>query len=197
MVRYLKNLEALAPLGYQVGIHIRFAAPLFMRSTYSKAWRDLYDSQNYALRDPLVFWGISKSGVIRWSDITLPDPFGVMEQATAHGLTYGVVASCGKITSRTIVGAARDDREYDDGEMKEIAAIADALHEVTDPPVDLSPEAVEILRLRASGLDPDAAAAELGITREALEAHLATAQDRLGANTTAETLQMAREFRLI
>ena len=114
MVRYLQRLEQLAPMGYTAGIHIRFASPLYLRSTYPKAWQDLYAANNYSLRDPLVFWGVSKSGQIRWSEINLPDPFGVMKLAAEHGLTFGAVCSCGKITSRTIVGVARSDREFTD-----------------------------------------------------------------------------------
>ncbi|CTQ50119.1 autoinducer binding domain-containing protein [Jannaschia donghaensis] len=197
MVRYLQNLEALAPGGYSAGVHIRFASPLYMRSTYPVAWQELYAANNYALRDPLVFWGISKTGVIRWSEINLPDPFGVMAKAADHGLTYGAVASCGKITSRTIVGMSRDDREYNDAEMQELSAIADALHEVTEPPTDLTPAMVEALRLVGRGFRHTAAAAELGISESAFKARLSATRERLGAKTTAEALRMAREFRLI
>ncbi|SDZ53070.1 LuxR family transcriptional regulator [Jannaschia faecimaris] len=197
MVRYLQNLEEFAPVGYTVGVHIRFASPMYMRSTYPQAWQDLYSTNNYALRDPLVFWGISKTGVIRWSDINLPDPFGVMIKAAKHGLIYGAVASCGKITSRTIVGVSRDDREFTDSEMRGVAAIADALHEVTEPPTDLTPAMIEALRLVGEGFRHAAAAAELGISESAFKARLSSARDRLGAQTTAEALRMAREFRLI
>lgn len=197
MVRYLQDLEELAPVGYTAGVHIRFASPLYMRSTYPQAWQDLYASNNYALRDPLVFWGISKTGAVRWSDITLPDPFGVMDKAAGHGLIYGAVASCGKITSRTIVGVSRDDREYSDAELEEVAVIAEALHEVTEPPEDLTPAMIGALRLVGEGYRHTAAAAELGISESAFKARLSSARDRLGAQTTAEALRMAREFRLI
>lgn len=197
MVRYLQNLEALAPVGYTAGIHIRFASPLYMRSTYPQAWQDLYASNNYALRDPLVFWGISKTGYVRWSEINLPDPFGVLTKAAEHGLIYGAVASCGKITSRTIVGVSRNDREFTDSEMREVAAIGDALHEVTEPPEDLTTAMIEALRLVGQGYRHAAAAAELGISESAFKARLSSARERLGAQTTAEALRMAREFRLI
>ncbi|WP_235962651.1 helix-turn-helix transcriptional regulator [Jannaschia marina] len=197
MVRYLQRLEEMAPAGYTAGVHIRFASPLYMRSTYPQAWQDLYVDNNYALRDPLVFWGISKTGYIRWSEINLPDPFGVMAKAAEHGLTFGAVASCGKITSRTIVGIARADREFTEDEMAEAADIAQALHEVTEPPDDLTPAMIEALRLVGEGFRHAAAAGKLGISESAFKARLSAARDRLGAKTTAEALRMAREFRLI
>ena len=197
MVRYLQRLEQLAPMGYTAGIHIRFASPLYLRSTYPKAWQDLYAANNYSLRDPLVFWGVSKSGQVRWSEINLPDPFGVMKLAAEHGLTFGAVCSCGKITSRTIVGVARSDREFTDAEITEIASIADALHEVTEPPEDLTPAMIEALRLVGAGVRHTTAAAEIGISESALTARLSSARDKLGVKTTAEALRMAREFRLI
>lgn len=197
MIRYLQRLEQVAPMGYTAGIHIRFASPLYFRSTYPQEWQDLYAANNYALRDPLVFWGVGKSGQTRWSEINLPDPFGVMEKAAEFGLTYGAVCSCGKISSRTIVGVARSDREFTDAEIEEVAAIAKALDEVTEPPAGLTPEMTEALTLVGQGLHPATAAAEIGISEDVLQTRLSSAQDKLGAKTMAEALRMAREFRLI
>ena len=197
MVRYLQRLDEIAPGGYTVGIHIRFASPLYLKSTYPQEWQDLYAANAYSLRDPLVFWGISKTGKTRWSEISLPDPFGVMRKAAAFGLTHGAVVSCGKITSRTIVGAAHPDREFTDSEIDDIEQIALGLHDVAEPPEDLSPAMIEALRLIGDGYRHTAAAAELGISESALKARLSSARDRLGARTTAEALRMAREYRLL
>ncbi|WP_371153143.1 autoinducer binding domain-containing protein [Jannaschia sp. 2305UL9-9] len=197
MVRYLQRLDEIAPAGYTVGVHIRFASPLYLKSTYPQAWQDIYAANAYSLRDPLVFWGISKSGKIRWSEITLPDPFGIMKKAGQHGLTYGAVVACGKITSRTIVGAARSDREFTDTELSDIEEVALGLHDVTEPPEDLTPAMIEALRLVGDGYRHTAAAAELGISESALKARLSSARHKLGARTTAEALRMAREYRLL
>ncbi|MEL7182315.1 MAG: autoinducer binding domain-containing protein [Pseudomonadota bacterium] len=197
MVRYLQRLDDLAPSGYTAGVHIRFASPLYLKSTYPQAWQDLYASNAYSLRDPLVFWGISKSGRIRWSEINLPDPFGVMRQAAEHGLTHGAVVSCGKITSRTIVGVARSDREFTDAEIARVEEATQGLHDVAEPPEELTPAMIEALRLVGDGYRHKAAAAELGISESALKARLSSARVRLGARTTAEALRMAREYRLL
>ncbi|WP_308916849.1 autoinducer binding domain-containing protein [Jannaschia sp. LMIT008] len=192
----MQSLEQLAPSGFSAGLHIRFAAPLFFRSTYPRAWQDRYSSNNFGLRDPLVFWGISQTGAIRWSAITLPDPFGILRQAQEHGLTYGVVVSCGKITSRSVVGAARTDREFSDAEIAEIQAVAADLHAVTRPPDDLSAPMVDALRAVALGDSQPGAAAALGITEGALTRRLSSARQTLGVETTDEALRMAREYRL-
>lgn len=197
MVRYLNDLDRLAPAGYSAGLHIRFAAPLYFRSTYPEIWRNLYAEKNFALRDPLVFWGISTSGSTRWSSLMLPDPFNIMTQAREFGLVYGVVVSTGRITSRSIVGASRSDREFTDSELAELTAITEQLHEVAEPPEDVTPAMVEALRLVDAGYLRTEAAKELEITENALQERLSSARETLGADTTAEALRMAREYRLI
>ena len=82
-------------------------------------------------------------------------------------------------------------------EITEITSIADALHEVTEPPEDLTPAMIEALRLVGAGVRHTTAAAEIGISESALTARLSSARDKLGVKTTAEALRMAREFRLI
>lgn len=197
MVRYLQKLDDLSPAGYGAGVHIRFAVPLYFRSTYPEEWKSVYAANSYSLRDPLVFWGISKAGRTRWSEISLPDPFDVLEKAAEFGLAFGTVVSCGKITSRTIVGAARSDREFSDTEIDGIEEIAIGLHEVTEPPSDLTPALVAALKSMADGLAPADAAAQLGVSESVLKARLSAARERLGARTTEEALMTAREYRLL
>lgn len=197
MVRYLKRLDELAPLGYTAGLHIRFARPLYFRSTYAPEWQDEYNRNQYSLRDPLVFWGISKTGRTRWSEITLPDPFAVMVKARAHRLLYGAVISCGKLTSRTIVGISRDDREFSDAEMDDVAEITEGLHQVAEPPADLALADLEALRIMDILEDTTRAASKIGISEDALLARLSSAQTRLGTETTAEAIRLAKDYRLI
>ena len=47
----LAKLKKLAPAGYFVGLHIRFAAPLMQFQTYNKEWSNRYAERAYALRD--------------------------------------------------------------------------------------------------------------------------------------------------
>jgi len=196
MVRYLHRLDDLAPAGYSVGLRIRFASPLFFRSTYPQDWQDIYAANSYALRDPLVFWGISRTGRTRWSEIALADPFGVFRKAAHHGLTYGAVIACGTVASRSIIGTARSDREFTDVEIDTIAGIAEGLHDVADPPSDLTPDMIEALRAFHDGEDAATAATRLEISKDALRARLSSARDLLGVETMAEALRMARDYKL-
>lgn len=197
MDQLLLDLGKLSPQGFSAGLHIRFAAPLVYVRTYPESWVKLYDENAYALRDPLVFWGLGVKGKVRWSEIRLPDPFNIIGQAYQHGLHFGAVMSCGPITSRTIVGIARDDREFTDDEIDEANAVVQRLHDAAEPPTDLTPAQAEALRLLADGDRHSAAAAKLGISESAFKARLQSARVRLGARTTAQALKKAREYRLL
>ncbi|UWQ21219.1 autoinducer binding domain-containing protein [Jannaschia sp. W003] len=191
MDRLLAELHALAPAGYTAGLRIRFGTPLYLRSTYPQAWMDRYAARGYARRDPIVFWGVGNTGVIRWSEIGLPDPFGIFAEAQAHGLVFGAVAAVGRVTARSVLGTARSDREHTAEELDEIGHLARALHETVEVPPALPPGALEALRLLGEQGGPR------GMDPEAFEARLADARARLGTRTSDEALRTAREYRLL
>lgn len=193
----LDQLDQLAPMGYTVGLHIRFATPLIYKSSYPAAWVDHYNTHSYYLRDPLVFWGVGVEGTTRWSSIPLPDPFGVMKKAAAHGLTYGAVSSYGPITSRSIVGISRADREFSDDELGALRELTIQLHIESKPPSELTKAQIEALKCVANGDRHSAAAEKLGITESAFKARLTSARIRLEARTTSEAIRKAREYRLL
>ncbi len=193
----LEELGEITPGGYFLALHIRFAAPLMMFQTYDPRWSDHYSQNAYALRDPIVAWGISCTGATRWSEIDLPDPFGIMHQAAEFGLRYGVCISCGPMTSRTIASVTRADREYTDEEIAAISGIVLHLHTETEPPDSLTPAEVEALQVIAAGERYAAGANRLGISESALKARLASARRKLFARTSAEAIQRAKDYRLL
>jgi LuxR family transcriptional regulator len=193
----LERLDQLAPMGYTVGLHIRFATPLIYKSSYPTAWVDHYNSHSYYLRDPLVFWGVGVEGTTRWSSIPLPDPFGVMKKAANHGLNFGAVSSYGPITSRSIVGISRSDREFDDDELGQLRELTIQLHIEAKPPSELTKAQIEALQCLANGDRHTAAAEKLGISESAFKARLQSARVRLEARTTSEAIRKAREYRLL
>lgn len=193
----LAVLGKLAPRGFFVGLHIRFTAPLMTFQTYDKAWLDYYTDNGFVLRDPMTAWGFSTTGVIRWSDPALPDPFNLFREAARFGLKYGMTVSVGPIRSRTIASFARDDREFTRQEMEALHGIVCELHDMTEPPFELTTAQVEALRCVAGGDRHAAAAAKLGITESALKARLISARNRLMARTTAEAIQRAKDYRLL
>lgn len=195
--RLLRDLGREAPEGYAVGLHIRFAAPLITAHTYDERWLQIYTENAYALRDPMVFWGLSRTGATRWSDIVLPDPFGIFKQAARYGLKFGCAVSCGPLKSRTIVGASRADREFEDDEIARIEALVHQMHALSEPPQELTKAQVDALRCIADGDRHMAAAAKLGISESALKARLTSARERLLARTTSEAIQRAKDYRLL
>ena len=192
----LRNLARLAPVGYYVALHIRFGAPMLMFRTFPQDWTDRYTEQAYTLRDPLVAWGFSTEGTTRWSEITI-DPFGIMAEAARYGLGFGACVACGPISSRTIAGIARNDREFTDAEIAKAAELVSHIHAITEPPESLTPAQIEALRLIAAGDRHATAAAKLNISESALKARLNSARQRLLARTTAEAIQRAKDYRLL
>lgn len=195
--RLFAKLDAASPKGYAAGLHIRFAAPLISDSTYDEKWTEHYTMNAYGLRDPIIGWGLSCEGVIRWSELELPDPFDIWGQAAEYGLKYGLAISCGPMQSRTIVGVAREDREFTIHEAEHIAGIVRTLHEIAEPKTELTKAQLQALRCIADGDRHAAAAAKLGISESALKARLVSARDRLLARTTSEAIQRAKEYRLL
>ena len=195
----LDRLGDLAPMGFAVGLHIRFAAPLITAHTYPEKWLRIYTENGYGLRDPLVGWGLSTTGSARWSEImqVLPDPFGVWRQAEEHGLKFGAGISTGPISSRSIVGIGRRDREFSNEEIRQASELVATMHEVAQPPTELTKAQCEALQCIADGDRLAAAAFRLGISESAIKARLASAKQRLDVRTLPEAIQRAKEFRLI
>ncbi|MDP4032852.1 MAG: autoinducer binding domain-containing protein [Pseudorhodobacter sp.] len=195
--RELHQLTLLAPSGYFLGLHIRFTSPLMTFQTYDQAWIDHYTENGFVLRDPMIAWGFSTTGSIRWSDDKLLDPFHLFGEAEKYGLRYGATVACGMINSRTIGSFARGDREFREDEIASISTIVHRLHDITEPPEELTKAQVEALRCIAGGDRHAAAAEKLGISESALKARIASARLRLMARTTAEAIQRAKDYRLI
>ena len=193
----MARLKRLAPRGYALGLHIRFASAQIMVQTYDPEWIERYTSRGYMMCDPIVSWGFSTTGTVRWSEMDHPDPHDVFGQAAEFGLKFGVGVSYGPTSSRTIGGFARFDREFTDSEIEKIEETVILLHEQSTPPDSLTPAQVQALRMVAGGARYAEAAARLGISESALKARLKSARDRLFARTTAEAIQRAQEHRLI
>ncbi|RVT82558.1 LuxR family transcriptional regulator [Rhodobacteraceae bacterium CCMM004] len=193
----LRKLDAYAESGYFLALHIRFTSPLMFFQTYKQDWIEHYSSNGYVLRDPMTAWSFSTTGTTRWSNRRVPDPFGIFKEAKKFGLNYGMTASCGPILSRTVCSIARSDREFEDGEMAEVAVLVQRLHDMAEPTTRLTKAQHEALKAIADGHRHAAAAAMLGISESALKLRLASARDRLMARTTAEAIQRAKDYNLL
>ena len=193
----LSRLRRLAPAGYALGLHVRFASAHIMVQTYDPAWTERYTQSGHMLSDPVVLWGFSNVGACRWSALGMPDPNKILEQAREFDLNFGVAVSHGPLSSRSIGGFARSDREFTDAEIASIRETVEHLHQESTPPDTLTTAQRQALRLVASGSRYAEAAALLGISESALTARLKSARDRLFARTTAEAIQRAQEYNLL
>lgn len=193
----MSRLGALSPGGYSAVLHIRYASPLVLDVTFPSNWVDHYTVNAFALRDPIIAWGLSQEGATRWSAVKVPDPFNIFDQAASYGLKYGVAVSCGEIRSRSIISAARADREFTEGELQVFSKVSRALHQISEPRHQLTPAQLQALRCIASGDRYAAAAAKLGISESALKARLISARERLMARTTSEAIQKAKDINLL
>ncbi len=123
---------------------------------------------------------------------------GQPPRASGEGrLHFGVTAAWGPIKSRTIASFARADRDFRDDEIAIITAAVRRLHDMTEPPEELTKAQVEALRCIAGGDRFAAAAEKLGISESALKARITSVRIRLMARTTAEAIQRAKDYRLI
>lgn len=193
----VERLDALAPAGYFLGLHIRFMSPLITLRTYSQEWQDHYTDNVYGVRDPLIAWAYSRKGACRWSEVRVPDPFGIFKEAANFGLRFGVAVSCGPFSSRSIGGIARSDREFTDDELTEIKEVVEFIHVKTEPPERLTKAQREALICIAGGARHAEAAQKLGISESALKLRLTSARNRLLARTTTEAIQRARDHNLL
>lgn len=187
------RITSLAPGGYVGAFRLRYSRPLLYKFTYDPDWMKFYGDNNFAFCDPTIIYGLSKSGAKRWSQIKLPDPFHVMEKAKDFGLNYGVVISHGPVTSRSIIGCTRPDREFTDHEIAELNEHFVGIHNDLSDQTPLSAPQLEALRLYSHGYDYREIENHLAISRTALKARLVGARKRLGARSNVDAVRIATE----
>ena len=127
----LRRLGDLANAGYAVPLHFRFQAATYLFQTYPAAWTEAYSSGGMVMGDPVVRWGLTHVGVVTWAELEADDEAGVLAQARAHGLAYGVAISFDRGGSRSFAVLARHDRPFTAEETSEAQRLAEELHDLT------------------------------------------------------------------
>lgn len=127
----LEEVENLAPSGFAIAFHIRLTSPDFLFQTYPKNWIDTYSERGYVMVDPIVRWGFTETGSIRWSKLSDLDDQNILEQSLAHGMAFGVAIATEVEGDRSCAGFARNDREYTDEEISKLSALFQDLHDQT------------------------------------------------------------------
>lgn len=193
------DFSPLAPSGYYVALRIGFAFPMVEHNALPPEWVSKYTTEGLMLFDPVIRWLYANSGSCRWSDIDMPDPRGVLKSAHEHGLCYGIAISCLDKDERTrsFGSFARDDREFEDDEVKELEARLRQLHNDHTPPKTLTNAELEALRMVKNGLLVKEIAGILGVTEGAVKQRLKNAKTKLSAKTSTQAATMASDFGLI
>lgn len=188
----LAEIERLAPSGYIMGFGLRFGRPDLILNRYPPGWTRQYEENNYFFRDPLSVWTMTQIGTIRWSEVTIPDPFNVMQEAAKFGLKYGAAFVVKVDRKRSFMSLGRPDKEFSDTEMAMLAAKLQLWAQLfARSQVVLSEKEVEALRLMRDGLSHAEACAALGISVSALKLRLSSAQKKLGARNTISAVVKA------
>lgn len=194
------DLRKLANKGYYLALRVGFAFPLEEVNQLPKAWVDHYTAHGFMLQDPVMQWVYTHTGAICWSDIDLPDPLRIMDQAQTFGLRYGVAVACDDGTkegARSFGTFVRSDREFDERERRALEGYVARLHHEKAPPSNLTDAEIEALKMVRDGLRLKQIAHDLGITEGAVKQRLKNAKTKLGAQTSAQAAAMVGEFGLI
>jgi len=141
----VERVSVLAPTGYALAFHIRYATPTFLLQAYPKSWTTYYSFHALVMVDPTVAWGLSNYGSCRWSELT-DDPSRVMKRAAEHGLNFGITCATETDDSRSFGSFARSDREFNQSEIDELMGVLTHIHGATKSAKDLSQEAIDTLR---------------------------------------------------
>lgn len=194
------DLKELAPAGFHIALRIGFAFPLEEENAFPDPWIQHYSQQRFMLYDPIIRWVYQNTGYVRWSEIAIDDPRRVVAQAQTFGLRYGAAISYvaeGEQSLRSFGSFARNDREFNDLEMRLLAAYISRRHAETAPPSNLTAAELQVLSMIKQGKRIKQIAHELEVSEGAIKQRLKNAKLKLDAKTGPQAAALASQFGLI
>jgi LuxR family transcriptional regulator, quorum-sensing system regulator SdiA len=192
---------SLAPAGHYAALRLGFFSPEEELNAFDPRWVNHYTVHGLALHDPLMRWIYSGSGARRWSELTVPDPMGVLGAYAAFGMRYGAVicvTADEERPRRTFGYFARPDREFSAAELSELEATLRAAHfhdSEADQP--LTRAQTDALRLLSRGMRLKEIAYALNISESAVKARLKSAVARMNARTPVQAASIASQRGLL
>ncbi len=194
------TLGALAPLGHYIALRIGFAFPMSECNALPEPWIEYYTQNGLMVHDPVIQWVYSNTGTIRWSEIDLPDPRGVLEQARRYGLNFGAAVSCaddGPDCFRSFATFVRSDREFNADELARLTCLVQRLHASRAQVPNVTPAEREALSLVRDGFLTKEIASRLGVSEGAVKQRLRNARVKLGAKNGSQAVSIALRRGLI
>lgn len=194
------NFGNIATTGYYLALRVGFAFPVEEVNALPPDWVEHYTRERFMLQDPVIRWIYSNIGAVRWDDIDLDDPRGVLTEAQSFGLTYGVAVCCidGSQDGRRSFGTfVRSDQPFTDEELVELETLVRERHYAKLPPSNMTDAELEALRMVKAGMRLKEIAHELGVSEGAIKQRLKNAKDKLGARNGTHAATLASDHGLI
>ena len=194
------QIDEIAPAGFYVALRVGFSFPEEELNELPENWVEFYTTHGLVVHDPAMKWVYANSGAARLSEINLPDPHQVRERLAVFGLSHGAVISV--ITPadrgrRSYGMFFRDDRAFEEGDLRQLHSILSQLHSGAEVEGTLTAAEVQALRMQSEGLRLRQIAAEIGISESAVKARLNNAKRKLGAKTQSQAASIAAARRIL
>ena len=159
------------------------------------AWQRTYSANSYRYADPVIAWGLSRTGYRLWTGLDRPrpdDPSGFFLQAHGHGIVAMAGISVAGQGARSILELVSVLDDFAPSLLANFETRLAGLHPLflRDHPRLTCAEA-EALRLLAAGATIFEAAHAIGISESAVKLRLRGARKRLGVPTTLAAIHTA------
>lgn len=194
------KIDSIADAGFYLALRVGFSFPEEELNALPPNWVEFYTSHGLVIHDPALRWVYGNTGVIRMSEINLPDPQQVFARARVFGLDHGAVVSI-------VTPADRGRRSYglfyraklafSEADLLRLQGLVRELHTGASNEPSLTAAEVEALQMQAAGLRLKQIAGDLGISESAVKARLNNAKRKLGARTLAHAASIAAGRRII
>lgn len=194
------TLGQIAPLGHYIALRIGFAFPMSEQNALPAPWVEHYTQHGLMVHDPVIQWVYGNTGAIRWSEITLADPMGVLEDARRFGLAHGAAVSCageGRDCFRSFGTFVRAGREFTDEELSVLMRLVRRLHDERAQSPNVTPAELEALSLVRDGYLTKEIASRLGVSEGAVKQRLRNLRVKLGAKNGSQAVSIALRQGLI
>lgn len=196
----MDDLASIAPTGFYIALRVGFAFPVEEVNALPADWVAHYTRHRFMMFDPVIRWVYANVGTSRWSDLPDDDPRGVLGQAQAFGMRYGLAVSVfdgNDAGQRSFGSFVRSDREFTDIEAKLLTAFLQRRHKEMAPPTNLTDAETVALRLVKDGKRLKEIAHDLGVSEGAVKQRLKNAKAKLGAKTSTQAAAIAAQHNII